>query len=275
MADYTKGHDRLHMAYSFDMLGPDFTPAFFRGKIEAFFKGAPDGWPSWSFSNHDVNRHVTRWAEHGASRDALAKQAIAMLAGFEGTIGIYQGEELGQTETELRYEELTDPPGLRFWPENKGRDGCRTPMVWERDAANAGFSTGTPWLPVKPPQAARAVDAQEADPASVLHTYREVLAFRRARPELRSGKTHFLDLPAPCLGFRRTLGQKVLTCLYNLSPEALDLDFTGALTPVGPVGGLGLSMAGITLAPNGFAYLESTPETAPGFRVLTKAVQPA
>jgi alpha-glucosidase len=68
--------------------------------------------------------------------EAVAKLSIAILASLPGSICLYQGEELGQTETELTYEELTDPPGLRFWPENKGRDGCRTPMVWEaRDAA--------------------------------------------------------------------------------------------------------------------------------------------
>ena len=54
-----------------------------------------------------------------------------MLVSFEGTICIYQGEELGQTETDILWEELTDPPGFRFWPEYKGRDGCRTPMVWD------------------------------------------------------------------------------------------------------------------------------------------------
>jgi alpha-glucosidase len=118
------------MAYSFDMLQPIFTAAHFRHEVETFFRAAPDGWPCWSFSNHDVQRHVTRWARPG-EEDAVAKLSIAILASLPGTICLYQGEELGQTETELTYEELTDPPGLRFWPENKGRDGCRTPMVWE------------------------------------------------------------------------------------------------------------------------------------------------
>ena len=46
------------------------------------------------------------------------------------------GEELGQTETVLTFDELTDPAGINFWPEEKGRDGCRTPMVWEASAPN-------------------------------------------------------------------------------------------------------------------------------------------
>ena len=103
--------------------------------MEEFFAGAPGGWPSWAFSNHDVPRHVTRWREQGRGREALAKLAAALLLSLQGSICIFQGEELGQTETELEYHELDDPQGKRFWPENKGRDGCRTPMVW--DAARA------------------------------------------------------------------------------------------------------------------------------------------
>ncbi|MFD2175487.1 alpha-glucosidase [Rhodobacter lacus] len=252
MADYTSGTAHLHMAYSFDMLGPKFTPEHYRDVIMSFFEGAPDGWPSWSFSNHDVNRHVTRWAKHGPP-EAVAKLAIAMLASFRGTIGIYQGEELGQTETDLLYEELTDPPGLRFWPENKGRDGCRTPMVWD-SSENAGFSTAKPWLPVKPPQAARNVAAQEADPASVLHHYRAVLAFRRGSEALRAGDMTFLDLPEPVLGFTRTTAGETLTCLFNLGPVPITLPgITG--TPCGPALAAEVTDKNVTLGPNGAIWL--------------------
>ncbi len=150
MAQYTKGDSHLHMAYSFDMLGPEFSARHFRRIIKGFFDGAPDGWPSWSFSNHDVNRHVTRWHPFCPNRIRSGRgRPSRCWPAFEGTIGIYQGEELGLTETELDYKDLTDPVGLRNWPENKGRDGCRTPMVWSAQAPHAGFSDGTPWLPVK------------------------------------------------------------------------------------------------------------------------------
>ncbi len=162
MADYTRGQNRLHMAYSFELLGPQFTAAHFRSRIEGFFTGAPDGWPAWAFSNHDVIRHVTRWEKHGA-QDAIARLAAAMLLSFEGSICLYQGEELGQTETDIEFHELTDPPGITFWPDYKGRDGCRTPMVWD-DSETGGFTTGVPWLPVKLPQRARNVAAQEGLP---------------------------------------------------------------------------------------------------------------
>ena len=263
MAEYSAGR-RLHMTYSFDMLGPAFTAKHFRSRIEGFFNAAPEGWPSWSFSNHDVVRHISRWAEqHGVSEPALAKLAIAMLASFEGTIGLYQGEELGQTETDITYEELTDPPGIRFWPDYKGRDGCRTPMVWD-GSVTGGFTEGTPWLPVKAPQLAKNVELQLSEPDTVLKTYRRVLAFRRARAELRDGKSSFIPLPEPILAFHREAGESRLTCIFNLSPGPVVLKVKGSATETGP--GLHTVFSGnaLDLGGNGFTWLESrTSEPAP------------
>ena len=253
MADYTKGSDRLHMAYSFDLLGPEFSPGHFRSKIEGFFNGAPDGWPSWSFSNHDVARHVSRWEKYADSPDSLAILAAAMLASFEGTIGLYQGEELGQLETDILYEELTDPPGFAFWPDYKGRDGCRTPMVWEMARPNGGFTTGKPWLPVKAPQIARAADAQGK--GSVLAAYRALLAYRRATPAFLTGKTRFIDLPDPFLAFWRGNGPGAHLCVFNLSPAQAAADLPAALQLSGPRQSTSLSGTRLGLGPNGFAYL--------------------
>lgn len=252
MGEYTQGTDLLHMAYSFAMLGPDFSVAHFRGCIEGFQKGAPNGHPQWSFSNHDVPRHVSRWADHAVDDASIAKFACAMLMSFEGTIGIYQGEELGQTETELTFDELTDPPALRYWPAVKGRDGCRTPMVWEADAPNAGFSNGKPWLPVKPPQAARAVDQQAND--DVLPFYRDMIAFRKASPALTHGKSTFLDLPEPIFAFTREAKGQTLTCVFNLSKATHELNVEGRAELTGPQNAT-LSKARLTLPGNGFAFL--------------------
>ncbi|MEM9797026.1 MAG: alpha-glucosidase [Pseudomonadota bacterium] len=254
MGEYTAGTARLHMAYSFAMLSTEFSADHFRTCIEGFRQGAPDGHPKWSFSNHDVTRHVSRWADHAAGSDSMARLACAMLMSFEGAIGIYQGEELGQTETELLYEEVTDPPALRFWPGIKGRDGCRTPMVWEHDKPNAGFSGGTPWLPVKAPQAARAVDLQEADPDSILHFYRAVIAFRQAQPALKGGKTTFLDVPEPILAFRRHSAEQSITCIFNLSARPQRLSLSGTATIIGPHR-CDLDGTALALPENGFAYL--------------------
>ena len=255
MAEYTAGDHRLHMCYSFEMLGADFSAAHFRRAIEGVQQGAPDGHSCWSFSNHDVPRHVSRWRPHAADTDTLARQAVSMLLSFPGTICLYQGEELGQTETELVYDELTDPPALRFWPEVKGRDGCRTPMVWDDAAPQAGFTDGVPWLPIKAPQAARAVARQDGQPDSVLAGYRAAIAFRRSSMALRQGATAFLDLPEPLLGLTRRAGAEVLTCVFNLSPQPQDLVLDRPATLVGPCRA---SRDGtrLGLPANGWAWIE-------------------
>lgn len=254
MAAYTEGTDRLHMCYSFEMLSPEFTAAHFRRAIEGVREAAPHSHSCWSFSNHDVIRHATRWAPHGAERGALAQQAIAMLSSFPGTLCIYQGEELGQTETELVYEELTDPPALRFWPEIKGRDGCRTPMVWENSAPNAGFSQAKPWLPVKAAQAAQAVDTEASDPGSVLNAYKAVLGFRRQQPALRWGGIDFIDLPEPILAFTRGLDGQAVTCVFNLSKQPKTLRLAAPSTLLGGSAAV-LKPGSLELPANGFAWL--------------------
>ena len=258
MGEYTEGDDRLHMCYNFEMLGPNFSAEHFRSVISRFQSGAPDGWPSWSFSNHDVPRHVTRWAKHCVDHDALAKQTIALLMSFEGTIGIYQGEELGLPETEMEYHELTDPPGLRFWPEVKGRDGCRTPMVWSKDASNhAGFSEVKPWLPVKQPQRDRSVDTQDNVEASVLSAYREVIKFRKNSAALWSGTTEFIEIAEPVLAFHRLAEGQTLTCIFNLSPSPVRLTVDGKSAVTGPAQAANYSERALELGANGFVYLET------------------
>ncbi len=252
MGEYTaKG--RLHQCYSFELMGYDYSAGFFRRKIEEFFTGAPDGWPMWAFSNHDVVRHASRWAKHGVSQDVLAAQAGALLLSFQGSICLWQGEELGQTDTVLGLDELTDPQGINFWPEPIGRDNTRTPMVWD-GSANGGFTGGNvkPWLPVKPPQLARNVAAQAGMDGSVLESYRAMLAFRRETPALRTGDTRFLDLPEPILAFTRGDG---LLCIFNLSPRAMEVQARGIGKLVGPSTGVTHSDDKLKLGPNAFGFL--------------------
>jgi alpha-glucosidase len=260
MGEYTRGEKRLHMAYSFEMLSPEFTAKHFRRGVEKFFKAASDGWPCWSFSNHDVIRHVTRWRTHATDEGALARQAAALLLSLRGSVCLYQGEELGQTESELTFEELTDPPGIRFWPEYKGRDGCRTPMVWDDGNAYSGFSTAEPWLPIKPPQAARHVSGQEDDPASVLSFYRRFLAWRRSRPVLRAGGIRFFRVDEPVLAYLRQDAGASLACVFNLSPGQIEVKTRGlALIEDAPSQAAGLIGNRLTLGANGFAFLEPVP----------------
>ncbi|QND47834.1 alpha-glucosidase [Rhizobium lusitanum] len=220
VAAYTSGGDKLHMCYTFDLLGPDFTPAHFRRCVGDFQENVADGWVCWAFSNHDVNRHVSRFAETEAEQPRVAKLAISLLSTLRGSICLYQGEELGLPEAELSFEDLRDPYGIRFWPAFKGRDGCRTPMPWEGSRAHAGFTTAEKsWLPVPYQHAALAVDKQEADPQSVLHHYRQTLAFRKQHPVLLDGDMTFLDTKEDVLAFTRSKGDATLFFVFNLSRE--------------------------------------------------------
>ncbi len=259
MGEYT-APGRLHQCYSFEMMGYDYSAAFFRGKIEEFFTGAPKGWPMWAFSNHDVVRHASRWAKYGVSNEALAKQAGALLLSMEGSICLWQGEELGQTDTELAFADLTDPQGIAFWPEPVGRDNTRTPMVWD-DSVNGGFTDGKPWLPVKAPQLARNVAGQSGVAGSVIETYRALLAFRRGSVDLRAGRSRFFDLPEPILGFTRGAG---LACVFNLSAGPITLAVRGVSGLVGPSQAAELQGDQLLLGPNGFGYLACGPDVSMG-----------
>ena len=264
MAAYTSGGDRLHMCYGFDFLGPQFTAHHFRSRIERFFKAGPDGWPCWSFSNHDVPRHISRWAAHAVSLPALARQTLALVLSLRGSVCLYQGEELGLPETELLFEELTDPRGIRFWPEDKGRDGCRTPMPWTVGEAPNGFTTGTPWLPVKPAQSALSVASQAGDANSTLAFYRRVLAWRKTQAVLALGDIAFFDVSEPVLAFRRTLDGQSMLCIFNLSAGAHQLTLAGlpagaVLEPVSE--SAALTGRSLQLGANGYAFVALDAET--------------
>ncbi len=255
MGEYTSG-GRLNVAYSFAMLGPEHSAAHFREVIKGFFTQAPEGWPAWSFSNHDVPRHVSRWTPEGGDAQAVARQSIALLCAMPGAIGIYQGEELGQTETDILFEELRDIARSAFWPEDRGRDGCRTPMTWEAAAPHAGFTTGTPWLPVKPPQAAQAADLQEGRTDSVLSAYRETLAYRRESRALREGAASFPDLPEPLLALERVAGDDRVTAIFNLGAAPRRVMVAGEARLAGPAAATFTSGA-LGLPAWGFAFLTS------------------
>ncbi|MQW45752.1 alpha-glucosidase [Sinorhizobium meliloti] len=219
VAAYTSGGDKLYMCYTFDLLGPEFTARHFRRCVENFQSTVTDGWVCWAFSNHDVMRHVSRFALREADRERVAKLAISLLASLRGTICLYQGEELGLPEAELAFEELRDPYGIRFWPAFAGRDGCRTPMVWERELSNAGFSAGTPWLPVRDGHRMLAVDAQEGVEGAVLEHYRQTLGFRRAQSALVDGDMVFLGTNQDLLVFTREKDDERLLFVFNLTQE--------------------------------------------------------
>ncbi len=206
---------RLHMGYSFELLTSDFSAAYIRGTVERLEAAMIDGWPCWAISNHDVQRAVTRW---GGARPgpALAKMLVALVCSLRGSVCLYQGEELGLPEADVPFEALQDPYGVTFWPNFKGRDGCRTPMPWTSDPL-AGFTMGTPWLPVPADHLALNVEAQDTDPGSVLNATRAFLAWRREQPALVSGSIRFLDTSEPVLAFVRECETQRVLAVFNLS----------------------------------------------------------
>ncbi|PZQ99497.1 MAG: alpha-glucosidase [Cereibacter sphaeroides] len=214
MAEYTSGGDKVQMCYPFELLQPKrATAEVLEDTFARLAKAAPDAWPCWSYSNHDTVRHITRWG----LTDEAARTYTTLLMSLRGSVCIYQGEELGLPEADVAYEDLQDPYGIEFWPEFKGRDGARTPMVWQPDNSLGGFSTGTKgWLPVPAAHLGLAVARQAGDVASMMEHYRRVLAFRRAHEALRTGTMSPLRAEGDVVSFLREGGGETLLCAFNL-----------------------------------------------------------
>lgn len=221
VADYTAGSKRVHMCYGFDFLSPEkISAGKVRRVLETFEAVAGEGWSCWAFSNHDVVRHASRWGKDEADPKAYLKVVAALLLSLRGSVCIYQGEELGLGEADIAFEDLRDPYGIRFWPEFRGRDGCRTPMVWEEGQLSAGFSDGRPWLPVPSEHLPLSTDRQEGRDDSILNHYRRLIGFRRDHPALVKGAIRFLPMGDPKLVVfvREHAGEQML-CAFNLGSE--------------------------------------------------------
>ena len=220
MAEYTADGDKLHMAYGFKLLTDDFSAGRIRDVVNEFERRVKPGggWGCWSFSNHDCVRVATRWS-HGSADPALAKALLAVLGSLGGSFCVYQGEELGLPEADVPFERLVDPYGIPFWPDFKGRDGCRTPMPWTPSGPHGGFSTVEPWLPMPDAHLKLAVAQQEADPASVLAFFKGFLRWRKDQDALRLGSVHLSRTAEPLLVVHRETADQHLICVFNLGHE--------------------------------------------------------
>jgi alpha-glucosidase len=245
----------LHSGYSFPLLharrlGPNFIREHY-----ALLARYPEHWPSVAFSNHDVMRTLTRFGGKHAPPE-LARLMLVLLLSLKGTVLLYQGEELGLPQAELRRDQLKDPVGDLYYPYTGGRDGCRTPMPWDAKAPNLGFSSGPPWLPLSPAHRALAVSEQEHDAKSALEFTRTLLNARRASPALRVGEIEFLECKEPGLSFVRSYGDERVRCDFNLgkegdvrfdrSPLGTPLLLLGAIDQMGShlaIGPLGAALA--------------------------------
>ena len=221
VAEYTSGGDKVHMCYSFDFLGETMlTAPRVRDVVATFEAGAPDGWSCWAFSNHDVTRHATRWADRVVDRAGFLKMAATLILTLRGSVCLYQGEELGLTEAVLDFEDLQDPYGIQFWPTFKGRDGCRTPMVWSHNEPNGGFtSAAKPWLPVPYEHLNCAPDVQSGRDGTLLEHYRAMLALRRSQPAFAKGSLAFVEGSDAICAFVRKLGGTEILVVINMDEK--------------------------------------------------------
>ncbi|MDJ0940195.1 MAG: alpha glucosidase [Woeseiaceae bacterium] len=222
MKDYTHGAHRLNTAYSFEFLGsPDLTVERVQEILDGW-PGEPDeGWPSWAFSNHDAPRVASRWLQTVEHEQRVKLIALLQVA-LRGNAFIYQGEELGLTQSHVPFERLQDPEAITNWPHTLGRDGARTPMPWKLNGAHAGFSTGEPWLPIEAAHELRAVATQDADKESTLNFFRRMIALRKSSPALKYGDLEHVEAPDDVLAFIRSFGEERMLCVFNLGESTVD-----------------------------------------------------
>ncbi|MBB1371122.1 alpha-glucosidase family protein [Pseudoalteromonas sp. SR45-4] len=231
MAQYTQGDDKLHMGYSFELLTDDYSSEYIRTTVQTLEQQMTEGWPCWAFSNHDVERVASRWSDNGEINPAQCKMLTALLASLRGSVCMYQGEELGLGEANVAFEDLQDPYGITFWPNFKGRDGCRTPIPWENEQVDyAGFSENKPWLPVDTAHKSQSVAEQNSDKNSILNAYREFMAWRKTQAVMITGDIEFIQTAEPILAFYRTLNNEKMLCVFNLSAQQTRLSLPVAIT---------------------------------------------
>jgi len=219
-AKYTSTGHHLHSCYNFDLMHQPLTAPSLIEIIQATEATLGTGWITWAMSNHDNVRALSRAMQRPELRGdgrALAKLLLAALLAFRGGACVYEGEELGLTEAEIAFQDLEDPWGIEFWPDFKGRDGCRTPMPWSSSQSNGGFSPVKPWLPLPQEHLALAVDEQEKDPSSVLQTFRRLAHWRKQHTSLVKGDLALVQTVESVLGFERRWDKQRIFCLFNFS----------------------------------------------------------
>lgn len=195
-------------------------------------------WNSLYWDNHDQPRAVSRFGDDREEyREISAKMLATCLHMMQGTPYIYQGEELGMTNCPFdSLEELRDIESIqsfRQWTEGgkasgeqfwnfirfMGRDNARTPMQWD-DTAQAGFSTGVPWIKVNPNYKTIHAKGQMENPDSVFHYYRKLIALRKHYEIIVYG-TYELLLPEDdkIFVYKRVLDDQQLLVVCNFSDQ--------------------------------------------------------
>jgi alpha-glucosidase len=223
--------------------------------------GAP---VTWVLSNHDINRHVTRYGRgetahplHGLPDDPVdlesgtrrARAAILLELALPGAVYLYQGEELGLPEVDdIPEGRLADPVWERSGRTRRGRDGCRVPIPWTRSGPSFGFGDSQPWLPQPGDWSTLSVEAEEADRTSMLWLYRDVLRVRRDISALHDDAYVWLDYGDEVIAFAR--GGRFV-CIVNFGAQLIEL-------PPGRVLLSSVPLDGDTLPTDAAAWVELT-----------------
>jgi alpha-glucosidase len=234
--------DELHTAFNFDFMARPWEAASLRESIDVTLAAhAPVGAPAtWVLSNHDVTRPVTRYGREDSSfafarkrfgtpsdiaiGQRRARAAVLLAAALPGSLYVYQGDELGLDEVDVPAAEIRDPMHARSGGIDPGRDGCRVPLPWAGARRPFGFSPGgatsAPWLTQPDHWAGLTVEAQLADPDSMLTLYRSALRIRRAEGALNDGSFAWLPSDPGVLAFGRGTD---IASITNLSGSPIEL----------------------------------------------------
>jgi alpha-glucosidase len=211
--------------------------------------------PSWTLSNHDVVRHVTRFGG-GSSGRQRARAALLLLLGLPGQVFLYQGEELGLAEVDLPPEARQDPLFIHTEGRHAGRDGCRVPLPWLKGAPNAGFSSTPPWLPMPPGWDRFAAGTEEASATSMLQFYKHALALRRHLSRWLPPSVEWLPTTQGVLAYRR----ERLTVACNFLSHEVTTQLRGRLMLASAP--LATLKAGrLTLPANSAAWVDALADT--------------
>jgi alpha-glucosidase len=205
LADYLRP-DELQQAFNFRFLFSPWSANAFRARIEEVESLLGDAWPTYTLSNHDFPRHITRYGARDA--EARARMAAVLLLTMRGTPFIYYGEEIGMPNVEIPAPRKRDPVG---------RDGCRTPMQWNASRGGGFTIASEAWLPMGD-CAAINVAKQLDDASSMLSLYRRMIHLRKHSRALSEG-TYRSEANAPedCLVFHRETGSQHVMVALNFS----------------------------------------------------------
>ena len=221
---YGKGNNELQLPMDFLFTNVNkLSPAEFRKQIAAI--NSASGWPTFVISNHDIVRSYDRYGD-GQHNDEIAKLMAALYLTLRGTPILYYGEEIGmKTTPPSRKEDVKDPKGRTGWPNDKVRDGERTPMQWD-ESDNAGFTKAKPWLPVPPTAKTHNVADEQKDPASIFSFYKQLLKLRHTNKELLDGS--YLPVnqnDQNVLSYLRVFEDQAVLVALNMSGTAQKINY--------------------------------------------------